>query len=394
MKAGFSIAGIEPTTRFFAFLLGWTSLFITIAFFLRDGGFHDLSVYTDAVAVLQHGGDPYTYRNPHNGFVFIYAPLVLHAFAALDGNLGWALLLCYAAVLLLLLKPEMRPVALGILIAAAGMIFVRNRFGQSVRAGNVAVFLHLTIIFLWLRYGRHGRDTLFYVAVLAAALIKPFFLAYAVVPLLCGAAILPVLVKGFGVTLGTAAVWLAQRWLWPDDCRRLLAAMAEQILGKDGHAYSGDLGLGFYRLGAFAFDNATVAMGVHVVLAAGFVAVWYVINRRNRGTTNGDVLASLSALAVAILVNPRLKVYDDGIMTPLLFGYYYLATNALTGRQAKWVFWTYVGLGSVLCNIKTIVKRDPTDFLADGFLVYYPVFVITALIWLATRPRAGEIRPA
>jgi|GEM_PF-6406365 len=269
----------------------------------------DLKVYQEAMALYLAGHSPYVVGP---GMNFVYPPVFLSAFSWAGSHFGHLLLTLYAAGLTLLARKSMRPVVMGLALFTLTVFFHTRPAVIALGSGNLTFFCHVGLILAW-REGGKMRAWVFPALIVLFSTLKPYYLAYALVPVMVQGLGPAVLVRLTGVVAVTGMAWVAQYLADPETFRQFLAALRMQSFKGEASLLSGDIGWGFYRfLAPVSGGSANVALGLHAVLSTlcvGAVMRWRRWLAAWGGRQGVDALG-LVALIVVILVNPRLKIYD------------------------------------------------------------------------------------
>lgn len=297
-----------------ALMLALVNIGAFVANYLGKPVLWDHKVYLRALQDLSAGLNPYR-ADAHD--LFVYPPAVLDAFATWPTPLFNAFLLAAGLISLGAFWAAWRRPSQQASPNAAGhertiawtcaMGF--GGLGVFVFAtGNVTPYLHFAVLasaHAWLVQQPHKWSRLlgFCGLLLLATLVKPYFAAYALVPMLltrwqARATLASV------VTLVAALVIYAGYWVW-DQTRMLqfLAAVQHQTQGKS------DLGFAFFGL-LHQAGWSTLAAGLAHTFILGLLAAvcWRAAPRLSQFGRRDQALALLCTLA--ILANPRLKEYD------------------------------------------------------------------------------------
>lgn len=347
-------------TPWLALMLALLNIGAFVANYLGKPVFWDHKVCLRALHDLSAGLNPYR-ADAHD--LFVYPPVVLDAFAGWPVPLFNAFLLAAGLTSLWSFwaawRPSSqqashsaglhdRPFAWACAIGFGGLgVFV-------FATGNITPYLHFAVLasaHAWLvRQPQNlGCLLVFCGVLLVATLVKPYFAAYALVP---------ILLTGWqaGATLASAlnlvvalAIYAAY-WVW-DQGRMLqfLAAVQHQTQGKS------DLGFAFFGLLHQAGWSTLTAGLVHAVAIALLASVcWYAVPRLSRSGCTDQALALLCTLA--ILANPRLKEYDlFPLVTLWLLAFWRRST--LSDR----VLLVCIALASVALPFKVLhLQRDTT----------------------------------
>ena len=336
--------------------------------FLNQGIFWDLGIYEKAVGVFNSGGNPYEL----NGYLsFVYHPLVLR-FMALFGNyLDIALMGTYLASLLFFVSSlgSNRSWWLYSFLA-----FAYCGIGTiSIGSGNVTVFFHLTLLGLLLR--NISDDTLrassskltavFIVTVVVFSLVKPYMLAYLLIPLVSTwktskqKSIWSLVFMAAGLL---ALTLLISSLYFGAEFQSFLSAVQGQTIGKRDLGYG--LVMYFYEYYLSAGSLIYRAFVLHFAILGTIILTTLFLAKRS-GLLNSARFTLLLYFLLTIL-NPRLKVYD---LFPALIALFIFASPLKQGLIAKWLFVVAYALSlSQLAGTPLFVH---TGILSDPLNVYY-----------------------
>lgn len=353
----------------------------------------DHKVYLRALQDLSTGLNPYR-ADAHD--LFVYPPAVLDAFAAWPVPLFNAFLLALGLISLWSFWATWRPsnpqashstplheraIAWTCAIGFGGLgVFV-------FATGNVTPYLHFAVLasaHAWLVRQPHStvRLLVFCGVLLLTTLVKPYFAAYAFVPMLLTRWQAGATLAG-AVTLAMALATYAGYWLW-DQPRMLqfLEAVHHQTQGKS------DLGFAFFGLLHQAGCSTLTAGLVHAVLLGLLAWVcWRSALRLSRLGHTDQALALLCTLAV--LANPRLKEYD---LFPLvtLWLLTFWRRSALSDRALL----ACIALASVALPFKVLHLQRSTGWGAYlGEAKYWEFLAMLAML-ITVMPSLAAIRHA
>ncbi|TZG27830.1 hypothetical protein [Sphingomonas montanisoli] len=258
----------------------------------------DLAVYRSAA---ENGP---LIRSPHGPMYFTYHPIMRHFFEALGAQFDLKLLTVYTLLTLLYgATIHTRPGAalatfLGLAIGGLGV--------AAITTGNITPFVQLAILGLAARGFDAPRDRwTFLAAVAVTAIVKPYMIAYAILPL--GVAmgrrqpLRPHMIAAaatIGAVVALIALYAVVR---PDETATFIRNLTTQTLAQ------GDLGIGSYgRLaGQLGSAGALIAHGL-IVLTAAAIA----IGSAWRQGRLADPAFALLLFFLAAILNPRLQDYD------------------------------------------------------------------------------------
>ena len=337
--------------------------------YLNQGFFWDLSIYKKAVSVFNMGGNPYEL----NGYLsFVYHPLVLRLMALFGNYLGPTLVGAYLASLIFFLSclGSHRSWWLYSFLA-----FAYCGIGTiSIGSGNVTAFFHLTLLGILLRNIRINYAAemssfkltrLFIVTVLIFSLVKPYMLAYLIIPIVSywgkqdqKSIYLLILLLGAAFILTV----LASSLFFGTEFQSFLSAVQGQTIGKR------DLGYGllmyFYDYYLSAGSLIYRAFVLHfTILAVIFVTILFLAKRSGQLHTSEFALLLYFLLTI---LNPRLKVYD---LFPALVALFLFSSSIPKTMLHSCLFTIAYTLS--LSQLVDTPFFIPTGLLSDPLNVYY-----------------------
>jgi hypothetical protein len=336
--------GAKKAAPYLCAMLVFFLLYLVLAQSKRSDvrSFWDARIYASAIHDYLAGSDAYAVSR--DGLDFVYPPLFLRTAAPLakvvPGGVAWPF---YVALMVLatgaipwalttaIVRSEwFTPLMVCFLFVLQPKLYAQ----ESLMSVNVATPLYAAILLAAIPGVRRNRWTVFYVAVVVAALIKLPFLTLLTFSWLAGTGQLRrCATSALVVFFGYAAEWAADRRLFLE----YLASVKRQVL--DG----GDAGLGvlamFLKMGrhvpAMRGWGAEIAC---VAVIAGMLAVLYGL-RRFRGFPVVAAIWVPVALVAAILSNPRMMSYDADIaIVPGIFLFAQWARNLpATPYRGVWI---------------------------------------------------------
>ncbi|MEM5402001.1 hypothetical protein [Paraburkholderia unamae] len=301
---------------------------LVLAFSSKTGSFFwDYHVYEKGLSCYSSGPNPYACAA--GDFPFVYPPVFLKVFSAIDFPISFALLVLASvagiACVSIHLKsfiPYHRLAAcliLGFLIGGSGF--------ASMQTGNISVFAHLLLVSLsYFLYKHRSIYTLtpHAIAIIFFAAIKPYFLAYALLYLFLPRRSLSAFVA---VLISVAGIYIAQPVFYP----QLWAGFQGAIYGQIVHHEDAGISI----LGVFSrFGMGKAGFVLHLVLM--LLVVVTSIALRSRHAQSALRISSTSELfyflAILILLNPRLMSYDFSVFSVCLY-----LSMILSSRGDGWV---------------------------------------------------------
>jgi hypothetical protein len=337
--------------------------------FLDQGIFWDLGIYEKAVAVFNQGGNPYGL----NGYLsFVYHPLVLRLMALFGDYLELVLIGAYLLSLLFFLRSlgSNRSWWLYTFLA-----FAYCGIGTiSIGSGNVTVFFHLVLLGILLRHITYDNTSVisprpsftgFILAVLLFSLIKPYLLAYLLIPIVMTwrsnhqkHTWSLILVSVFVL----AIILLLSSLYFGTEFQAFLAAVQGQTIGKHDLGYG--LVMYFYEYYRSAGPLIYRAFVLHfAILSILILAILYLAKRSQLIQKPHFVLLLYFLLTI---LNPRLKVYD---LFPALIALFIYASALDQSRVVKAIF-----IFAYALSLKQLAGTPffaHTGILSDPLNVYY-----------------------
>jgi hypothetical protein len=337
--------------------------------FLAQGIFWDLGIYEKAVNVFNAGGNPYEL----NGYLsFVYHPLVLRVMAWFSNYLGPTLIALYIASLLFFLSNlgSNRSWWLYSFLA-----FAYCGIGTiSIGSGNVTVFFHLVLLGILLRSinaeqtlkANSGKlTTIFILAVVVFSLVKPYMLAYLVIPLVLTWKTQQqksIWSLTFLAGLVLALTLLLSSLYFGAEFQSFLSAVQGQTIGKRDLGYG--LVMYFYEYYLSAGSLIYRAFVLHFAILSAIILTTLYLAKRS-GILNSSRLMLLVYFLLTIL-NPRLKVYD---LFPALIALFIYASAFEQSRLVKGLF--LIAYAISLSQLIGTPLFAHTGILSDPLNVYY-----------------------
>jgi hypothetical protein len=311
------------TTRF-AFLM----FILLVAFYInRQDVLHplwDLRVYAGAVQACQSGQSAYALSD---GFLFVYPPFSVKLACALSPQALSAVLLSLYAVAVAAFAWQLRHLSRAVLLEGWVAFFAMGALGvNALASGNVTVFMHMALCAVLLaglgaeHWGSHSSPVSqasspgllhasprispwFWPLLALCALIKPYFLAYALVPVALKRS-RAALLSAAAVMVLVAGGWWLDRVLHPQMFEEFLAALRAQTVQKGDMGLSLSSVLSWYHLGLWGVPS-------HLLVWGGLVALRLGLERKSASSTTDQWLFWVVA---AIELNPRVKSYDLAVL--------------------------------------------------------------------------------
>jgi hypothetical protein len=317
--------------------------------------FWDLNVYQLAVNRYTSGFDPYETKSD---LLFLYHPIVLHFFSLFDGKLKFVLqvgyfILCAKAIIEIInQKKYILPFLIGFSFLGLGVL--------SIATGNVTFFLHLILISLLIGSLSSKRNVLPFVCVVAlCSLIKPYMIAYELIPVLVAfrrGDDLQALIKTLLIIVVTLSlIVLAHSMFFYDLFLGFYEALKTQTLVR------GDVGLSLASYLILIQVSGGLALGLHLLLIAmiGSVIIGYFFF----ADKDNEAAFIMALYFILTALNPRLKEYDVPILMFTLFAASIFVANSLS----DWIFLLVANIFPLLNGIVTegfLLKNEHVIFLS------------------------------
>ena len=364
--------------------VGLTLLFANLVYVAFDQtAFWDLAVYQSAVDIYANSGNAYT---DIEGLKFVYPPMVLTTMAIFGPYLSIALCGLIIGSLLCFAHQSMHNLFLGLVVSTA--IFITPQITQfyAFQTGNITAPLHILIIFSLLCSNRGENLIPFLATVAIASIVKPYYLAYLVVPLFFQNTSIRLLIM-LGVAAGIPVISFAFQYLaMPELFAQFLSALQTQAIGtNDGAGAGRDVGRGlYYYLGTVAGLPRMSAITLHFALLLPFAGFAFFTARRFANIIQDKQLRFeflvLVGIIVAVILNPRLKAYDWIIMDAAAVGATIILFKAgYVSFQLK--FWWVIMIAMILFGV--LGRIEETMWMGEIFATL-PVYLPVALLGLDT----------
>ena len=350
--------------------------------FLNQGIFWDLGIYEKAVSVFRSGGNPYEL----NGYLsFVYQPLVLRFMALFGSHLEIALMAAYVGSLLFFFS------SLGSNRSwwlYAFLAFAYCGIGTiSIGSGNVTVFFHLILLGILLRHIPNGENDrvassngflVFILLVVLFSLVKPYMLAYLLIPIVLtwksnqqrSTWILVLLAGSF-----LAFILILSSLYFGAELQSFLSAVQGQTIGKRDLGYG--LVMYFYDYYLSAGTLIYRAFVLHFAILGAILLITLFLAKRS-GALNNSRFALLLYFLLTIL-NPRLKVYD---LFPALIALFIYVSAFEQSKIVKFFF--VIAYALSLKQLAGTPLFAHTGILSDPLNVYY---LTMGLIFLGALPQ-------
>lgn len=311
----------------------------------------DLEVYSRAAYAYAHGGDPYKINE---GNLFVYPPMTVRLLSHIGSKVEIAMLTLYVFVLFLMILWLNRNRRLTLSLI---MSFSYLGYGLiSLMSGNITFYIHLLLIMQLARleFLRPNHSAFLATAVMAA-LIKPYFIAYTLIP---GAIAIIMRTEPWRPIRSTIKSFIAFVFIFLMDYFYNPSVYVDFITNlKTQTLIRGDLGVWVYGY-TYKEMGEIGALLLHCILAIiPFLFIWL---RRSQIKEQGYPSAGFLLYFAITLTNPRLKEYDIPAMLISLFGW---ASQVIPEKAMKSLLIIfglsgiipYIGLSEIFHDNRTIL---------------------------------------
>lgn len=337
--------------------------------------FWDLDVYKTAVKNFENNSNPYSTKNE---LLFIYHPIVLDLFGILNKiNLIIGLGVFYSLSLLFMWlslgKKYSREILLSVSFGGIGLL--------SFASGNVTPFLHLFLFVLLLNKVRTDKFFLSYAVIFIFSLIKPYFLAYYLVPIFVDQKNLR---QKTELGLFFLAIYVATVILYqavnPDIVSQYHAALRYQIVGKE------DVGFSFFYWFLKLTHSNLISIILHSILSIALIVLFYFFRVRWSMKDLSKENTLYLTYFILTIINPRMKEYDlfPALLSIFIFGKNVLGEKFLTCYVAPLTvvsFPLFILIVGVLGNLN-LPELEYLIFnylwLSGGILVFFATLLFNA----------------
>jgi hypothetical protein len=351
--------------------------------------FVDAQVYSHAAGAWRMHKDPYA-TAPGMQTHFIYSPLVLRVVTVVSSLASRAVWAVYLSVFFgaMLITPwllsrlaDSRWFAPP--LAAVIFVFEPMMLSRQVAAGgNISPILYSLLLWCAVAGGCSGAWTAFYVAVFIAAVVKPMFLAFLVLPVL-GAQRQE---WKAAVTIAAAAACYGLQMLFaPGLYRRFLQAAYAAVVGDPDYGRGISLTLYQHLHARFAFMQWRGCIAASGAIVAVLTLILW-LGRRFRERPKLKTIWMPMLLIVAILANPRSMAYDTyiGWVAAVFVVVEFLRTME-NGRQRA------ILMGLLLVCFAALAAEDWVGFPAAVMLI--SVLLVIGRIFVLWRSAAEATSP-
>ena len=369
---------------------------------LRDEPFLiDHFIFLEAAKEFINTGNAYGVGLPT--FFFVFPPIVLIFLASINEFLTPFLLFIYLLSIIsfcLFFRKEPKIFIYSILISIALLEIRRCSILTAMLSGNMAFYLHLAIISLWLFRNNFNTKIALYTVITIGAIIKPpIFSCYVLLPLLADAKIsVSKIIPGLITMIIVTFVFALQSIMLPELFSNFMNSLDSQVLGGTKAAIDG------WSFGAFwiyVSNSYVVAIFGHIITSFLIIAFWVYYKRRYLDKINNTdfvrLCISIIPVVICIIIMPRLKVYDYAIMNFLLI--YLLLKIKVFEINFNFIFKSKISLLSIIAIFIWTIQWtlyffrfiQPDEILSAMIGIYFPTFlvIIIALIDRSKKIRLG-----
>ena len=384
----------------FLIIREFAALYLSI---LRDEPFLvDHFIFVEAAKKFIDTGNAYGIGFPT--FFFVFPPIVLIFLASINEFLTPFLIFIYLLSIIsfcLFFQKEPKIFIYSILISIALLEIRRASILSAMLSGNLAFYLHLAIISLWLFRNNFNTKIALYTVITIGAIIKPpIFSCYVLLPLLADgkisvSKIIPGLITMIVVTL----VFILQSIMLPELFSNFMNSLDSQI--SSGGTKAAIDGWAFSTFWIYVSNSYVVAIFGHIITSFLIIAFWVYYKRRYLDKINNTdfvrLCISIIPVVICIIIMPRLKIYDIAIMNFLLI--YLLLKIKVFEINFNFIFKSKISLlGIISISIWTIQWTlyfyrfiQPAEIFSLIIGVYFPTFlvIIITLIDRSKKIRLG-----
>jgi hypothetical protein len=244
----------------------------------------------------------------------------------------------------------------------------------SISSGNVTVFFHLTLLGILLRSIRNEEALedssskltgVFILTVVIFSLVKPYMLAYLLIPLVSTwktAQQKSIWTLTFLAGSLLALILLLSSLYFGTEFQSFLSAVQGQTIGKHDLGYG--LVMYFYEYYLSAGSLIYRAFVLHFAILSAIILI--VLFLAKRSGLHNSARFTLPLYFLLTILNPRLKVYD---LFPALIALFIFASPLRQGLMAKWLF--VIGYALSLSQLAGTPLFAHTGTLSDPLNVYY-----------------------
>ena len=365
--------------------------------------FWDYNVVISGVQAFVDGGNAYG-LDPHI-FGFMYPPIVLIFFASINEFLAPFLLFIYLLSILLFclfFRKEPKIFIYSILISVALFEIRRQSILSAALTGNIAFYLHLLIISLWLLRNNFNTKIALYSAIAIGTMFKlPIFAFYLLLPLLADARISVSRILPGLITMIVAILIIAlQIVMFPE----LFSGFVSSL---EFHEFGGSkvrlVGWSIIALGIYVSNSYVVAILVYIITSLLIIAFWVYYKRRYLDKIeNTDFVRpciSIIPVVICIAIMPKLIIYDYAIMNFLLIylllkiKVFEINYNFIFKSKISFLGITAISIWTIQCILYYVRSIQSGEYVDEIFSLIIGVwFPIILVIIIALVDRSKKIR--
>lgn len=359
---------IDDGLRFVLLTSMLASLYLAMKQYTIVGLFWDLNPILSAIHGQKAGLDPYRHMAQS---MFIYHPYALKTLTLIDRLYPLRDVIVTVYLLIFLWFGwqtyyflRQKHSATSITLVQLSALCFGGLSLWALLCGNFSAYFHCVLFGLALQYFRTRQGYLLYLfafALLAFALIKPYFLSYVLVYFLVLKFWRAV---GLSIALvaGTMVLWFSGKLLFPIEYAKFLSALQYQIITKD------DLGaFSTVRLTAPFIGNIAGFL-LHLAVVVGLLLYCFFNNRVKRYFSDSDSQLML-LLFFIVALNPRLAFYDFFVCVMAVF---FLALIKLPDTYQRVLL---CGVPFAMC---AQFATHPSRWLFLSFFVVLSCFLLVA----------------
>lgn len=305
-----------PCTLLISLAIGW------IFYWSPLGALWDLHVYTRAVSEFLLHQNPYLTGDVIHQFPFVYHPVVLRFLTVIHQliPLNLFLLSVYAVVTIFFIiqiyktadtlktqcsienfNPPLTLLA-SLSFGGAGIV--------ALMSGNLSIYMHMLLIASLLiacRLRSNFSNNASFIAIFLMAFIKPYFLAYLIIPICLSQSPKRLLIRSMVVIISFGFVWTSMSLVLSAEYQQFIGALNSLI-------ETGDIGYSFFGIlkNRINIRSVEIAMLIHAAIATViFIGSGYIVfNLRKLKSPVSRYQILFLTYFVCTIINPRMKEYD------------------------------------------------------------------------------------
>jgi hypothetical protein len=303
---------VLPTSLLIGWIFYWSPL----------GVLWDLDVYSRAVTEFLLHQNPYITGDVSHKYPFVYHPVVLrfltfiHYFIPLNLFLLTVYIVVIAFFMMQIYKtvntlqaPDGIVKLNPLLILLASLSF-GGAGAVALMSGNLSIYMHMLLIALLLlacRSQSNLSNNISFVTIFLMAFIKPYFLAYLIIPICLSKFPKKLFVKATILIMIFGLFWMSTSHMLSIEYQQFMGALNSLI-------ESGDIGYSFFGIlrNRINIRSIEIAMLLHATIAAAiFIGAGYlVIKLRKCKYPASRYQIFFLVYFICTIINPRMKEYD------------------------------------------------------------------------------------